>query len=308
MSAAALSLVVSTVGRPTDFLRLLASVAAAERAGEVELVLVDQSSTQSCVGVLEAHPELTERLAGAVSTTSGLGAAHGRNVGIELATAPVLGFPDDNCWFPPTAFAQVLDRFAAQGSLQLLSGQQQTADGRPSMLRWSATPAAITRYNFLRTSIMSTMFVRRSALDRVGRFDERMGVGSAGWYGAGEESDLLLRVLDSGGLAAYDPRLVVLQDEPRDEQDPAFVGKMLRYGCGMGHLWRLHRLSRLQLVYFAARKAAAVAVRGARGQRVTARADIAYLRGLQAGFRNAPPREWRERVAQAPVAPAAEHP
>lgn len=283
-----LSLVVSTVGRPEEFARLVDSLVRTAPAGQVELVVCDQSADQSCATLLaELDPPLPWR-----ATTSGRGASVGRNAGLQLARGSVLGFPDDNCWFPAGTLEQVLATFAAEPDLAGVCGQQQTVDGRPSMLRWPDRGGPVTRTNFMKTSIMSTMFFRRTRLDRVGPFDEGMGVGSAGWYGAGEESDLLLRVLDDGGQIRYDPALVVLQDEPRDEADDRFVAKMLRYGCGNGHLWRLHRLPRWLLAWYSARKAVGAGVRLVRGQRALARADLAYLRGTWAGWVDRRPRDW----------------
>ncbi|MEJ5945312.1 glycosyltransferase [Pseudokineococcus basanitobsidens] len=304
MTEPALSLVVTTVGRPQEFERLVRSVLASEAADRVELVLVDQSADQSCAAVLDrlAPPSAPGRLARTARTTSGRGASHGRNTGMGLVTAPVVGFPDDNCWYPPGTLLQVVDAFTGEPGLAGLSGRQLTEGGAPSMLRWKASAGPITRHNFLRTSIMSTMFFRRADMDAVGHFDETMGVGSFGWYGAGEESDLVLRVLAAGGRVRYDPALVVLQEEPRDAPDDRFVAKMLSYGCGMGNLWRLHGLSRVQLAYYAVRKVGAVVLRGARGRRVTARADAAYLRGLLAGLVDRPPRELRERAEVAGTA------
>lgn len=280
MADPVLSLVVSTVGRPAEFSRLVESLVHTAPDGQVELVVCDQSADQSCARLLsELEPPLAWQV-----TTSARGASAGRNAGLRLARGSLLGFPDDNCWFPPGALDRVLAAFSAEPDLAGLSGQQQTVDGRPSMLRWRDRGGLVTRTNFMKTSIMSTMFFRRSRLDRVGNFDENMGVGSAGWYGAGEESDLLLRVLDDGGSVRYDPAIVVLQDEPRDEADDLFVAKMLRYGCGNGHLWRLHRLPRWLLTWYSVRKAVGAAVRFARGERALARADIAYLRGTWAGW------------------------
>jgi len=285
-----LSLVVTTIGRPDDFARLLRSVEGSPVADRIQLVLCDQSSEQSCARVLRESGTAVDWAV----TRSGRGAARGRNAGLELVTAPLVGFPDDNCWFPADTLGQVIHRFATDVGLAGLSGQQRTVDGRPSMLRWLSSPGPVTRSNFMRTSIMSTMFFRMSVLAEVGTFDEGMGVGSSGWYGAGEESDLMIRVLDAGGRVDYEPGLVVLQDEPRDEADAAFVRKMLRYGCGNGHLWRLHRLPRRQLLWYSARKAGAVAVRTVRGQRALARADLAYLRGTWAGWTDRRPADWPE--------------
>lgn len=287
---AELSLVVTTVGRPAEFARLLASVESSPAAERVELVLCDQGADRSCTRVLEESGTTVAWRA----TTSGRGASRGRNAGLRLATAGLVGFPDDNCWYRTDTLDRVLAAFTADPGLAGISGQQQTVDGRGSMLRWLPDPGPVTRTNFMRTTIMSTMFFRRRVLDGVGHFDEGMGVGSSGWYGAGEESDLLLRVLDAGGRVRYDPELVVLQDETRDESDAAFERKMLRYGCGNGHLWRLHRLPRRQLLWYSARKAGGVAIRTARGHRNLARADLAYLRGTWAGWTGRRPADWPE--------------
>lgn len=292
MTGPELSVVVSTIGRQDEFRRLVESVHESGLGERVELLVVDQSDDARCAQVLEERQWSMPVSA----ATSERGASRGRNVGTALSTAPLVAYPDDDAWYPAGTLARVLDTFAGAPDVAALCGRQVTSDGRPSMLRWQSTPGPVTARNFLRTSIMSTMFFRRSWLDRVGEFDEGMGVGSPGWYGACEESDLLLRVVEAGGLVPYLPDLLVYQDEPRDAPDDAFVAKMLSYGCGQGHLWRKRSLSRPQLAYFCARKVAAAAVRATRGDSVLARADLAWLRGNVAGFRDVPPKELQYRA------------
>jgi cellulose synthase/poly-beta-1,6-N-acetylglucosamine synthase-like glycosyltransferase len=289
VAAPALAVVVSTIGRSEEFTRLIESVEASPVAASVEFVVVDQSADQQCAQVARSR----EWTMSVQVATSGRGASLGRNTGLALTSAPIVVFPDDDAWYTGDTLGTIVAAFAADPQLAALCGRQVTSDGRPSMLRWQAEPGPVTARNFLRTSIMSTMFFRRAWLDRVGPFDEDMGVGSAGWYGACEESDLLLRVIEAGGDVRYRPDIVVTQQEPRDEPDDAFVTKMLKYGCGQGHLWRKRHLPNSQLAYFLARKLVASAVRFARGDRVLARADLAWLRGNVAGFLDRPPRSLR---------------
>lgn len=77
--------------------------------------------------------------------------------------------------------------------------------------------------------------------------------------------------------------------------DEQFIAKMLSYGCGQGHLWHKRRLPRSLLVFSALRKIVAASVRTARGERLPARADLAWLRGNVAGLRDVPPRKPRRR-------------
>jgi hypothetical protein len=230
------------------------------------------------------------------ATTSGPGLSRGRNVALRLASAPLVGFPDDNCWYPPETLQEVIRIFEAEPALIAVSGQQRTLDGRPSMLRWAPRSTLVTRRNFLRTTISSTLFVRRMHLDRVGHFDESMGVGSESWYGAGEDSDVVLRLLGLGAAVRYEPCLTVLQDEPRDEIDNAYREKMLRYGCGNGHLWRIHRLPAVQLLWNCARKFCGTLMYALGGRVDLALANFAYIRGTWAGYRDRPPRDLSRRV------------
>ena len=262
-AAPVLSLVVSTIGRPEEFARLVESVVATAPAGQVELVVVRP----------ERRPVLrpVARGAGPATAVAGhdvraRGLAWDATPASRWSAAPLV-LPRRRRLVPrghAGPGAGRLRRPAGPG--RRCAGQQQTLDGRPSMLRWPDRGVPVTRTNFMQTSIMSTMFFRRS-LAGPGAAGSTRAWASArpGWYGAGEESDLLLRVLDDGGDVHYDPDLVVLQDEPRDEPDDAFVAKMLRYGCGNGHLWRKHRLPRWQLAWYSARKVVGAVVRAARG-------------------------------------------
>ncbi|MGW0036473.1 glycosyltransferase family 2 protein [Gordonia sp. NPDC003376] len=285
MTAPAISLVCSTIGRPDAFGRLLQSIADSDIvdsdiADGVELILVDQDPDRRCTEVLDTH---TFR-GTAIATTSGRGASTGRNAGTILATGDLLAFPDDNCWYPPETLRRVVRRLRSTPAIDGLSGIQVTVDGSPSMLRWQSHATTVSRSNILRTSVCSTMFLRRSALPSQAPFDEGIGVGSPGLRGAGEESDLLLRMIAAGSTIAYDPTVRVFQADDRHDISEAFIDKMYKYGIGTGHLWRRHRLSRTQLLYYAGRKAGASVVRRARGDRILADSDIAYLRGEFIGY------------------------
>ncbi|WP_270484045.1 glycosyltransferase [Gordonia sp. w5E2] len=280
MTSPRISLVCSTIGRPREFGRLLDSVANSTIAEDVEFIVVDQSDEQECAAMLTSaglpgpvHPARSPR-----------GVSTGRNAGTQVVTAPVVAYPDDNCWYKPDtleAVARILDE---QPELAGVSGMQVTEDGQPSMQRWLRRPTTVTRLNFPRTSISSTLFFRTEALPSRAPFDESIGVGAPGLRGAGEDSDLVLRLIAAGHSLSYEPSVQILQDDDRHAITEAFVDKMFKYGVGNGHLWRRHRLSLAQFGYHGARKVVGSAVRDVRGDRVHARADLAYLRGELVGY------------------------
>jgi glycosyltransferase involved in cell wall biosynthesis len=279
------SLVVSTVGRPEALRRLISSLVGAHDTAAIELVVVDQSVERRCIAVLEADPPPFPWTA----TTSSLGLSHGRNVGLRHAHGDLIAFPDDDCWYRPDTLTRVLARFACADQPDVVAGRALTAEGRPSLLRWAPTARRVTRTNYHRTTISFTLFVRRSLVIDAGGFDERLGVGASGWYGAGEESDLVLRLLERRAVAVYDPRVAVHHDDARMAPTPDLVDKMLRYGCGQGHLWRRHRISPPHVAYLLARKATGSVAHYVARRPMLARADVAYLRGCVAGLRDRPP-------------------
>jgi glycosyltransferase involved in cell wall biosynthesis len=286
-----LTFVVSTIGRPQGLRRLLESIGACEWADRLEVVVVDQSADQSCREVVGSG-DWPFRTA---VTTSSPGVSTGRNAGLRLATGAVVAFPNDLSEMPPGTPRLVIDQFDAHPDLTGWCGRLVTPSGEDSMLRFAREATPVTASNFMRTSISPTIFLRREAVQAHNGFDEQIGAGATGWYGAGEESDLLLRLLRAGARIRYDPALVVVQTDPRDTIDRTFVAKMLRYGCGEGHVWHKHQLPIHHLAYLCARKVAAAVVHLAAGKTLLARADLAWVRGCVAGLRDVPPRSLRPR-------------
>jgi glycosyltransferase involved in cell wall biosynthesis len=284
VTAARLSLVVTTTGtRLPEIDRLARSVAASPAADRVELVVVDQSRDRAAVRAVEALAAVEPALR-VVVATSGRGASAGRNAGLAVAGGDVVGFPNDNTWYPPAALPTVLDRFDGDLGLDGLAVLVTTADGRPAMLRWPAVSGPVRRATVHRIGITPSLFFRRRLVEGLDGFDERIGTGSNSAAQSGEDSDLVLRALARGAWVEFDRDVVVHNDEPRDALDERFVTKMAGYGVGQGLLWRRHRLPAHLLAALVGRKLVAAPVRAARGQALLARADLAWARGCVTGL------------------------
>jgi GT2 family glycosyltransferase len=278
-STPALSLVVSTIGRPAMLTRLVRSLAVEAATADFELIVVDQSESGSARAVVAEH---ATGFAWQV-LTSERGVSLGRNRGLAQATAPIVAFPDDDCWFPGSTLAAIVAAFAAQPDLAGVTAMLWDAEGRPNMLRWSSAATAVTRRNYYRTSIGSTMFVRTAAARTIGGFDEHVGPGSGTALGSCEDADFLLRVMDTGTVV-YRPDLGVHHDAMQATLEASVAEKMYTYGAGQAWLWRRHRYPRTQVGYLLARKAAKVTLWTVRGHRDDAASDRAFLRGAVDGL------------------------
>jgi glycosyltransferase involved in cell wall biosynthesis len=203
-------LVVATVGRTVELERFLASLEA-QTLRDFRVLVVDQNDDDRVV------PLLGE---GAVRLRSPLGLSRARNAALSHLTADVVAFPDDDCVYPPDLLERVAARIAG---LDGVTGREPW---------WTTEAAVLTRDNIWNRAISFTIFLLREVVERVGPFDERLGLPSS----SGEEIDYLIRALDAGAHIEYDPSLVV--EHPRKPVDLAAVGA--RDGASVGYLLRKH--------------------------------------------------------------------
>jgi O-antigen/teichoic acid export membrane protein/glycosyltransferase involved in cell wall biosynthesis len=296
-----LSLIVSTVGRPTEFRRMVASIA--REAGEgigIELVVVDQSGSDETRRILEESAlQFPWR-----HVRSERGLSLGRNTGLSHARGRYVTFPDDDVWYSGAMLAPAVSRLDRTPDLAGVCARLATEDGSDSMLRWARTPKAVTPRNHHRTSIGPVMVIRREVACRIGGFDETLGPGTGLWYGSCDDADFVLRVVEDGGTVWYDPDLHLHHRDPRLDGDPDTQRKSLAYGCGQGRMWRTHRFGRPWIAFLLARRLVGSVIMDLRRRRGVGRAQRAWVRGALAGLIDYEPVELRP-VPPEPVAPSA---
>jgi GT2 family glycosyltransferase len=274
-------LVVATVDRTDDLDAFLASLEPqSHRAFRV--VVVDQNADDRLDRVLDAHPSLeTLRL------RSPRGLSRARNAALPSLTADVVAFPDDDCLYPPDLLERIAERFFSDPGLDGLGGRPQAADGR-STARWPSRAQRITPTAVFHTAISHTIFLRRRVVDRVGGFDERLGLGSGTPWGSGEEIDYVVRALRAGARLAYDPSLVVIHPvKPSTADELVALGR--RDGGSLGYVLAANRYSTRTILRLLLRPLLAAVAFAILLDSTRARFQVATLggrlRGLAAGAR-----------------------
>lgn len=198
MKAPEISLVLATVGRTDELNRVFASLAA-QTFRDFEVIVVDQNSD----GRLLPHLEY--------ATAQGLAVRHiklsppnlaaARNAGIDAASGRWIGFPDDDCWYEAGVLGIVHERFARSdkpSGVVVRWVEQAEQPMTSANLTWERSCA------FRDVPVSSiTLFCERELCRKIGGFDSRLGVGQ--WFGAGEETDFVLRALRAGAFFTYEP-------------------------------------------------------------------------------------------------------
>ena len=267
-------LVVATVGRTDELARFLDSLAAQD-VEQVRVIVVDQNEDARLDGVVSGRPLRIERIRGP------LGLSRARNAGLALVEGDLVAFPDDDCVYPPGLLSRVAGRFGTRPELDGLTGRPEDTDGRTAA-SWKRDGAFLTDDNLWNRAISFTIFLRRDVVERVGGFDEELGLGSGRPWSSGEEIDYLVRAVRGGARIEYDPSLVVGHDVRDDDSRTG-----TRDGASVGYLLRKHRYSLRIVLRMFVRPVGGAALSLLRGRPALSRYHLATLRGRVLGYRGA---------------------
>jgi hypothetical protein len=232
--------IVSTLGvRLPQLARLLDSIQ--EQAAHGLVLISDQSSDG-------AVRQLAEKYCFTRVIATGRGLSIGRNACLEtldtlgLDESTLVLFPNDNTSYPPAVLSEISSRMASLG-LDVLSGRLEYADGSaPFPVPSGRTVLGAQTATF---ALSATIAVRSSWFIKGMRFDESLGSGASSPYQAGEETDLLLRLIKAGARVELHSDLVIHGDDatatlPIAQQ----IRKTWGYSRAHTHVLRRHGLSR----------------------------------------------------------------
>jgi glycosyltransferase involved in cell wall biosynthesis len=228
-----ISLVIGTLGR-TEQLKLFLEKVSIQSYRQFEIVIVDQNTDDRIDRLLVDYAPHLAIIH--LRTTPGLSRA--RNLGLKSCSGDVIAFPDDDCWYPPDLLARVVQLL--DSDCDGITGRQLDAQGQDAGPKYDRQDGPVNLYNVWARGISSCIFLKRHAVEAVGDFDETLGVGAGTPYGAGEETDYLIRVVKSGYQLYYRPDLFVRHPPSEQTITPKMLQRTYFYGAGMGRVLRKH--------------------------------------------------------------------
>jgi hypothetical protein len=267
------TVVVPAANRPQLLHESLPAIAAAARSVPGTMVIIVEQGPPAARGVCEQLGIVAE-----VVYDPGRGASRSRNIGAQRAASDVVLFTDDDCIVPESWVRDHLDAFddsvcATFGAVTGLPRAMAADDpvARPRHHHAGSLPWHVGHG--------SNMAVRRDVLLGVGGWDERIGPGTP--LPAGEDADLIARLLEAGGVVRSgvgSPVVHVPWRSPGAEHDT-----MRAYELGAG-VWigkALRRLGREARPYLRGRRRLHRLQRGSGSRPST----VVFARGVLRGAR-----------------------
>lgn len=208
-----LSLIIATMGRTEELERLLNSLSF-QTATRFEAIVVDQSNCDTQPEIERLTQTYANRFPVLYVRDEGRGLSRARNLGLKYVTGEYIGFPDDDCWYPAQVVEQVTSFFDSNENYGILSGcYTEPGVQNPD---FPSKAVSLTPWNLFGRASSVGIFLHSGIIGKSDIcFDEHIGAGTA--IPAGEETDLLLRLLLRGIKGLYEPNLVVFHKICRDK-------------------------------------------------------------------------------------------
>lgn len=257
------SLILATLHRTGEvdyFLKTLD----AQTYRDFELIVVDQNADDRLLPLLNPYQSRFPILH--LRSEKGLSLA--RNAGLNHISGDLVAFPDDDCAYPPNLLEDVALFFEKNPDVSGLTGRSISKEGKNTGGRWAKQRESINFLNVWRLGISYTIFLRRSVAEKVGCFDEQLGVGANTPWGSAEETDYLIRALEQN--LYYDPLISVIHPiiidqensnkKKADGNSPKPFLKTYSYALGRGYVLRKHNAPLWFVLYNWVRPIAGIAL------------------------------------------------
>ena len=244
------SLIIATINRMEHHLNLLKSLKE-QYLQDFEIIIVDQNTHDDLKNTLTTDLQDFNLIYLHVKQSMGLSAA--RNYGLHHASGEIVAFPDDDCWYQPNSLQLVQKYFQENPETQCITGLVTDVDGSYSaggyMLK--SKQANVSHRNAWWTSNSSAVFIRKEVLNKVGLFDEAVGLGTER-YISGEETDLVLRIHIHKYTIKYYSDINIYHKKYRGTYDKAERLRGYGYGLGMGYVLRKNGYTIFSLFFYSA--------------------------------------------------------
>ena len=218
-----------------------------------EIIIVDNGSKDTTPQIIRSWHSQNADINVIMVHEAETGLSNARNAGVQASNGHLVIFADDDCRMAEDYIVQAVFYDEADISPVIRGGRIElgNADDLPLTIKtsndketWRKSEHS-AKYKTIRGSISgANMVMRRSILDKVGKFDPLLGVGQK--IAGSEDTDYLCRAYLMGIDIEYVPDMTVYHFHGRKKKEDAH--KLLRqYNIGGGAVYFKHMLADFDL-------------------------------------------------------------
>lgn len=230
-----ISLIMATLGRLNEVDEMLRSLTA-QTYKNFEVIIVDQNE----VGFLdEVIKKYSKEINIQYIHIKEKGLSKARNIGLKYIHGEYIGFPDDDCVYQKKTLESLVEIFK-NDNIDVVTG---TITRNKNKINGTDIKK-INIYNVWIKGISYTMFFKKKVIERIGTFDENLGVGSGTIYGSGEETDFLIRAIKNNFLV-WNTNKINIYHPYEDFNNKKINEKAYSYSKGRMYVLKKHNYNNL---------------------------------------------------------------
>lgn len=224
------SLIMPTLNRYDEIYLLMDSLVK-QTYKNFELIIVDQNSNDKVKNIADKYKDKIDIK---YIKSKKLGLSYNRNIGIEVAKGEIIAFPDDDCVYEIDTLEKVTNFFKGNKDYKIYSCKTMDFNKIDSFIKMNDGICKIESTNISKTVCSITFFVNFGKKENYTKFDERLGVGAE--FGAGEETDYVLDLLNKGYKGKYFGENIIYHPAKKHSKSKDKYNRDFNYGRGFGAL------------------------------------------------------------------------
>lgn len=238
------SLILTTLNRP-DFLSECLKSLSKQIYKEFEVIIIDQSDDNKTQELIK---ECNYKFDIIYKKVKFKALSKARNLGIDISNGEYIALLDDDARYSENYLNEannILSKYS--GKTLILSGRIIDDKVNEEFVSYSCIndQEIFNDTKIFKVCLSAALILKKYDILKVKKFDENFGIGA--YFGAAEETDLILRLIDEGSSIIHCSNMIVYHLKPKNNLDINLIEKTYKYALGGGALFKKHIIYRKKI-------------------------------------------------------------
>lgn len=233
------SLILPTINRPKEIFNCLISLDN-QIFKDFEIIIIDQSENSETKNEVEKFMK-NSTLNINYNKVLFKGLSKARNYGIKFAKGDYICLLDDDARYDIN-FLDVANNAISKNTNKklILSGKIVDDTINEEYVEYSCVKnnEIFSDNRIFKVCLSAGLIIPKNDIIKIGIFDERFGIGE--YFGAAEETDLILRLIEIGFEVIHLSDMILYHLKPKDLNNIDNLEKIYKYALGGGALFKKH--------------------------------------------------------------------